>query len=74
MAQPLSKEAKKEVMKDIILKLHRGLSAEDAKERFEKEVGNVSSQGVATAGLRLLAEGAPCFKVRLLTLPSKVIR
>jgi len=24
MAQPLSKEAKKEVMKDIILKLHQG--------------------------------------------------
>jgi len=41
MAQPLSKEAKKEVMKNIILKLH---------------------------------QGAPCFKVRLLTLPSKVIR
>jgi len=37
-------------------------------------IGTARHQGVATAGLRLLAEGAPCFKVRLLTLPSKVIR
>jgi hypothetical protein len=29
MVQPLSKEAKKEVMKDIILKLHQGNQAVD---------------------------------------------
>ncbi|MFH1015941.1 MAG: DUF438 domain-containing protein [Chloroflexota bacterium] len=57
MAQPLSKEAKKEVMKDIILKLHQGLSAEDAKERFEKEVGNVSSTEIAEIEQALINDG-----------------
>jgi len=57
MAQPLSKEAKKEVMKDIILKLHQGLSAEDAKKRFEKEVGNVSSTEIAEIEQALINDG-----------------
>lgn len=57
MAQPLSKEAKKEVMKDIILKLHQGLSAEDAKERFEKEVGSVSSTEIAEIEQALINDG-----------------
>src|SRR3989304_9856037 len=43
----LNKEQKKQVMKDIILKLHDGLSAEEAKNRFEKEVGNVTSTEIA---------------------------
>lgn len=29
-----SREAKKEIMKDIILKLHEGLAVTEAKERF----------------------------------------
>ncbi len=34
---------KKHVIQDIIRKLHAGLSVEEAKERFEREVGEISS-------------------------------
>jgi len=30
-------------MKNIILELHRGLTAEEAKDRFEREVGDITS-------------------------------
>lgn len=53
----LSKDKKREIMKDIILKLHEGLSAEDAKERFEKEVGTVSSSEIAEIEQELINEG-----------------
>lgn len=57
MSEDLNKQAKKEIMKDIILKLHQGLSAEAAKERFEKEVGNVSSTEIAEIEQALINEG-----------------
>lgn len=57
MSEDLNKQAKKEIMKDIILKLHQGLSAEEAKERFEKEVGNVSSTEIAEIEQALINEG-----------------
>jgi PAS domain S-box-containing protein len=57
MTEHLSKDKKKEVMKDIILKLHEGLSAEAAKERFEKEVGNVTSTEIAEIEQGLINEG-----------------
>lgn len=57
MYEGLSKEAKKDVMKDIILKLHAGLSAEEAKERFEREVGNISSTEIAELEQGLINEG-----------------
>ena len=44
-------------MKDIILQLHRGLSVEDAKERFEREVGTVSSTEIADIEQTLINEG-----------------
>ena len=53
----LSKEQKKEKMKEIILALHRGLSAEAAKERFDKEVGTVSSTEIAEIEQSLINEG-----------------
>lgn len=34
---------KKEVIKDIILKLHEGLSLEEAKKEFEEKVGSITS-------------------------------
>ena len=52
-----SKQAKKEVMKDIIRELHRGLSAEAAKERFEKEVGSVTSSEIAEIEQSLINDG-----------------
>src|SRR3989304_1504786 len=53
----LNKEQKKQVMKDIILKLHDGLSAEEAKNRFEKEVGNVTSTEIAEIEQGLINDG-----------------
>ncbi len=49
--------AKKQALKDIILKLHSGLSAADAKERFEKEVGDISSTEIAELEQALISEG-----------------
>lgn len=57
MTKELSKEEKKRTMKDIILKLHEGLSAEAAKERFEKEVGTISSTEIAEIEQELIDEG-----------------
>ena len=44
-------------MKDIIIKLHQGLSVDEAKERFEKEVGNISSTEIAEIEQTLINEG-----------------
>lgn len=57
MGKSEDKETKKEIMKDIILQLHRGLSVEDAKERFEREVGTVSSTEIADIEQTLINEG-----------------
>ena len=57
MAEQLSKDQKKEVLKDIILKLHEGLSIEAASERFEKEVGTISSVEIAEIEQELINEG-----------------
>jgi DUF438 domain-containing protein len=53
----LSKEAKMGVVKDIIRQLHQGMSAEQAKERFEREVGNVTSSEIAEIEQGLINEG-----------------
>lgn len=57
MSESENKQQKKETMKDIILKLHQGLSIEEAKERFEKEVGNISSTEIAEIEQSLINEG-----------------
>lgn len=57
MSEKLSKEEKKKAMKDIILELHQGISVEVAKERFEKEVGNISSTEIAEIEQSLIDEG-----------------
>lgn len=57
MSESLSKEKKKEIMKDIILRLHQGLSLEAAREKFEKEVGNISSTEIAEIEQSLINEG-----------------
>lgn len=53
----MSKQAKKEILKDIILKLHSGLTPEKAKDRFEKEVGTISSTEIADLEQSLINEG-----------------
>ncbi len=57
MAEALEKEKRKEIMKDIIRQLHEGMSAEEAKERFEKEVGSVTSAEIAEIEQALMNEG-----------------
>lgn len=57
MSRSSSEMARKEVMKDIILKLHEGLSAEEARQRFEKEVGNITSAEIADIEQTLINEG-----------------
>ena len=58
------KGTKKAALKDIILKLHDGLGAEDAKERFEKEVGNVTSTEIAEMEQSLLDEGLSAEEIK----------
>ncbi|MFC1988538.1 DUF438 domain-containing protein [Chloroflexota bacterium] len=53
----LNKDQKKAVMKDIIIKLHEGLSVEAARERFEDEVGMISSTEIAEIEQGLINDG-----------------
>ncbi|MCX8126985.1 MAG: DUF438 domain-containing protein, partial [Dehalococcoidia bacterium] len=57
MNHALSKEVKKSIVKDIIRQLHQGMSAEQARERFEKEVGNITSVEIADIEQGLINEG-----------------
>lgn len=57
MQETTDKHKKKEIMKDIILALHKGLSVEDAKERFEKEIGDIRSTEIAELEQSLIDEG-----------------
>ncbi|MGB2979947.1 MAG: DUF438 domain-containing protein, partial [Candidatus Zixiibacteriota bacterium] len=52
-----TKEERKEIVKDIILKLHQGLSAEEARDRFMKEVGSITSTEIAEIEQSLISEG-----------------
>jgi PAS domain S-box-containing protein len=57
MNESLSKEEKKNIMKDVILKLHNGLSITEAKDRFEREIGSISSTEIAELEQSLITEG-----------------
>ncbi len=57
MSEEIKKRTKKEVIKDIILKLHKGLSVREAKEELEKEVGKISSTEIAEIEQSLINEG-----------------
>jgi PAS domain S-box-containing protein len=57
MSKDLDKKQKQEIMKDIIRQLHKGLSVKKAKERFEKEIGNISSTEIAEIEQSLINEG-----------------
>ena len=51
------KDKRKNIVKDIILKLHQGLSVEEAKNRFVKEVGSITSSEIAEIEQALINEG-----------------
>ncbi len=57
MVEKSGHKAKTAIMKDIILGLHQGLSIEQAKERFEREIGEVTATEIADMEQSLLAEG-----------------
>jgi DUF438 domain-containing protein len=57
MNKPAAQDIKKQALKNIILDLHRGLSATEAKARFEQEVGNVTSGEIAEMEQELINEG-----------------
>jgi len=57
MTEISNNQEKKEIMKDIIRKLHQGLTLEQAKERFEKEIGTASSTEIAEMEQTLINEG-----------------
>jgi len=57
MAEGIGKEQKKDILKDIIRKLHEGMGLEEAKIRFEKEIGNVTSTEIAEIEQGLMNEG-----------------
>jgi DUF438 domain-containing protein len=54
---PKEKEQRKAIVKDIILKLHKGLSVEEARDRFLKEVGSITSLEIAEIEQSLIQDG-----------------
>ena len=61
-----SASGRKEKVKDIILALHRGLSVQKAKARFETEVGDISATEIAQIEQELLTEGMSVDEVKKL--------
>ena len=61
-----SSSARKEKVKNIILELHKGLSVAKAKEKFEKEVGDISATEIAQIEQQLLTEGMPVDEIKKL--------
>ncbi len=50
-------EKQKQVMKEIILDLHKGLSFDEAKQKLEEEVGSISSHEIAQVEQSLIDDG-----------------
>lgn len=50
-------QKKKEVIKDIIQQLHKGLSPEEAKKKFETEAGKITASEIAEVEQSLIKEG-----------------
>ena len=48
---------KKEIIKDIIQQLHKGLSPEEAKKKLETEAGNITTSEIAEVEQSLINEG-----------------
>jgi len=57
MASGLGKKQKMNAIKELLKKLHEGMSVEEAKEKFIKEIGNVTSIEIAEIEQSLIEEG-----------------
>jgi DUF438 domain-containing protein len=51
------KDQKKITVKNIILQLHQGLTVTEAKDKFIREVGNITSTEIAEIEQSLINEG-----------------
>lgn len=51
------KERRKNILREIILKLHQGLTVEEAREIFEREIGSITSTEIAELEQSLIEEG-----------------
>ena len=58
------KPDKKEVIKNIIRQLHEGLSAEDAKKKFDNEAGSITSSEIAEIEQSLINDGMPVDEIK----------
>ncbi len=58
------KLSKKDVVKDIISRLHRGMSPEEARDRLLREVGSISSSEIAEIEQSLISEGVSPEEIR----------
>ena len=65
MSQP-NLEERKELLKEMILDLHRGADLEDVKERFREMMGQVTAFEISQMEQQLIAEGLPPAEVRAL--------
>ncbi|MEW5806511.1 MAG: DUF438 domain-containing protein [Acidobacteriota bacterium] len=57
MTSGLSKEQKKEVIKDIIIRLHKGLTVQEATKELQEKVGSIGSTEIAEIEQSLIREG-----------------
>ncbi|HAT71700.1 MAG TPA: PAS domain S-box protein [Elusimicrobia bacterium] len=55
---------KKRILKEILAELHKGLSLEDAKKRFELEVGQVTANEIFELEQSLLEDGVPVEEIK----------
>ncbi len=55
---------RKRVLKEILAELHKGLTLEAAKERFEAEIGRVTSVEIFDLEQSLLEEGVPAEEIK----------
>jgi hypothetical protein len=64
MTSPSDQGAKAAVLKDIIHQLHHGLPVTEAKERFEREIGDVTSTEIAEMEQSLIADGVSVDEIK----------
>lgn len=64
--EPLTMEARQEMLKDIIRDLHRGEDLERLKKRFAALIENVSATEISEMEQRLIQEGMPVEEVQRL--------
>lgn len=57
-------EQKKQFLKDVILNLHKGLSFEDAKNKIEKEIGEITTAEIAEVEQALINDGVSTDEIK----------